>query len=117
MTDPAVLHGALPVAVDAMGGDRAPAEIVAGATRAAGMGMRVLLVGDPERLGDTGGIEVLPASEVVGMDEDPAKAVRVKKDSSLVRSAEAVRDKRACAMFSAGNTGATMASALVLGRL
>ena len=52
------------------------------------------------------------------MHEDPARAVRTKKDSSLVRAAEAVRDGRACAMVSAGNTGATMASALLrMGRI
>src|ERR1019366_763648 len=78
----------------------------------------VVLVGRPEELGDTGGLEVFPASEVIGMDEDPAQGVRRKKDSSLVRAAEAVRDGRALAMVSAGNTGATMASALLrMGRL
>jgi glycerol-3-phosphate acyltransferase PlsX len=112
----------LPVAVDAMGGDRAPDEIVAGACQAAEeLGVPVLLVGDPDRLGDVAGrpgIEVQAASEVVGMDEDPGKAVRLKRDSSLVRCAEAVREGRACAMVSAGNTGAAMASALLrMGRL
>jgi phosphate acyltransferase len=101
-----------------MGGDRAPAEIVAGARQAAEAGLAVVLVGDPERLGDAGGLTVIPAREVIGMDEDPARAVRTKKDSSLVRAAEAVRDGRAAAMVSAGNTGATMASALLrMGRL
>jgi glycerol-3-phosphate acyltransferase PlsX len=101
-----------------MGGDHAPVEIVAGARQAAAAGHPVLLVGDPERLGDTGDLEVLPASEVVEMHEDPARAVRQKKDSSLIRAAEAVRDGRASAMISAGNTGAAMASALFrLGRI
>ncbi len=109
---------ALPVAVDAMGGDRAPGEIVAGAIAAAEAGHSVLLVGDPARLGDTGGLPVLAASEVIEMHEDPARSVRTKKDSSLVRAAEAVRDGRASAMVSAGNTGATMASALFrMGRI
>ena len=112
----------LPVAVDAMGGDRAPGEIVAGACQAAQeLGIPVLLVGDPSRLSGTvlpEGVTVLAASEVVGMDEDPGRAVHSKKDSSLVRCAEAVRDGRACAMVSAGNTGAAMASALLrTGRL
>jgi glycerol-3-phosphate acyltransferase PlsX len=107
-----------PVAVDAMGGDRAPGEIVAGARQAAEAGAPVLLVGDPARIGDTGGLEVVPASETVEMHEDPARAVRMKKDSSLVRAAEAVRDGRASAMVSAGNTGAAMASALFrMGRI
>jgi glycerol-3-phosphate acyltransferase PlsX len=109
----------LPVAVDAMGGDNAPDEIVAGARRAVEeLGISVVLVGDPEQIGDTGGLEVLAASEVIGMDDDPASSVRRKKDSSLVRAAEAVRDGRALAMVSAGNTGAAMASALLrMGRI
>ncbi len=97
-----------------MGGDHAPGEIVAGAAEAAAtLGVDVLLVGDPDRIGDTRGLAVLPCREVIAMDEDGAKAVRTKKDSSLVRAAEAVRDGRASAMVSAGNTGATMASALL----
>jgi phosphate acyltransferase len=110
---------ALPVAVDAMGGDRAPAEIVAGARRVAEeKGIAVVLVGLPDALGDVGALPVIPASEVIGMEDDPAQGVRRKKDSSLVRVAEAVRDGRAMAMVSAGNTGATMASALLrMGRL
>jgi phosphate acyltransferase len=109
---------ALPVAVDAMGGDKAPGEIVAGARRAADEGIAVVLVGRPEDLGDTGGIEVVAASEVIEMHEDPGHGVRRKKDSSLVRAAELVRDGDASAMVSAGNTGATMASALLrMGRL
>ena len=110
----------LPVAVDAMGGDRAPGEIVAGARRATEeLGIPVVLVGPTDgTLGDTGDLEVIAASEVVGMSEDAARGVRTKKDSSLVRAAEAVRDGKACAMVSAGNTGATMASALLrMGRL
>ena len=109
----------LPVAVNAMGGDNAPDEIVAGARLAAEeLGVPVALVGPPAVLGDVGGLQVFPAAEVIGMDEDPAQGVRRKKDSSLVRAAEAVRDGRALAMVSAGNTGATMASALLrMGRL
>jgi phosphate acyltransferase len=104
----------LPVAVDAMGGDHAPGEIVEGARRAVDeLGVPVVLVGRPDSVGDTLGLELLPASEVIEMDEDPAQSVRRKKDSSLVRAAEAVRDGRAIAMVSAGNTGATMASALL----
>jgi len=116
-----ILDG-LPVAVDAMGGDRAPAEIVTGARQAAQeLGIPVLLVGDPaylRTLAPQPGVEILAAGEVIGMDEDPGRAVRVKRDSSLVRCAEAVREGRACAMVSAGNTGAAMASALLrMGRL
>ena len=110
----------LPVAIDAMGGDKAPDEIVAGAHRAvAELGVDVLLVGQPEVLGPLAGdLEILPASEVIAMDADPGASVRRMKDSSLVRAAEAVRDGKASAMVSAGNTGATMASALLrMGRI
>jgi phosphate acyltransferase len=112
------LHTILPVAVDAMGGDKAPAEVVVGARQAASDGIPVLLVGRAGELGDVGDLPVLDASEVIGMVEDPASAVRRKKDSSLVRCAEAVRDGDASAMVSAGNTGAAMASALLrMGRI
>jgi phosphate acyltransferase len=109
----------LPVAVDAMGGDLAPGEIVEGARRASEEhGVGIVLVGPPDLVGDTLGLELVPCTEVIGMDEDPAGGVRRKKDSSLVRAAELVRDGKASAMVSAGNTGATMASALLrMGRL
>jgi glycerol-3-phosphate acyltransferase PlsX len=109
----------LPVAVDAMGGDNAPGEIVEGARRARDeAGIPVVLVGRPDDIGTAHGLDVIPASEVIAMHDDPAKGVRTKKDSSLVRAAEAVRDGKASAMVSAGNTGATMASALLrMGRI
>lgn len=109
----------LPVAVDAMGGDHAPATVVEGARIAAEtFGVPVLLVGDPARLGDTGSLEIAPASEVVEMGADPARAVRRLKDSSIVRAAEAVRDGRASSLLSAGNTGAAMAASLLrMGRI
>ncbi len=109
----------LPIAVDAMGGDHAPGAIVEGARRAAAeFGLPVVLVGRPADLGDVGGLEVIEASEVIAMDAEPGSSVRRMKDSSLVRAAEAVRDGAASAMVSAGNTGATMASALLrMGRI
>jgi glycerol-3-phosphate acyltransferase PlsX len=109
----------LPVAVDAMGGDAAPGAIVAGARRAADeLGVPVVLVGDPDRIGDALGLEILPASEVIEMGDDAAAAVRQKKDASLNVAAKAVRDGLASAMVSAGNTGATMGSALLrMGRI
>jgi len=109
----------LPVAVDAMGGDDAPASIVAGARIAAEeFGVPVLLVGDTAQLGDVGDLPVKHASEVVGMGDEPAASVRKKKDSSVVRAAEAVRDGEASACLSAGNTGAAMAASLLrLGRI
>src|SRR5581483_10639081 len=109
----------LPVAIDAMGGDKAPGEIVDGARQVStGDGIAVVLVGPPEQVGDTGDLPLVACTEVIAMDEDPAGGVRRKKDSSLVRAAELVRDGKASAMVSAGNTGATMASALLrMGRL
>ena len=110
----------LPIAVDAMGGDHAPDAIVAGARAAAAEGTPILLVGpaDLKERADIGDLPLLEASEVIEMDEDGGRAVRRKKDSTLVRAAEAVRDGQASAMISAGNTGATMASALLrMGRI
>src|SRR3954462_6318298 len=107
----------LPIAVDAMGGDRAPDEILAGAHAAVELGIPVAVVG-PGDLKGRGDLELIVASEVIEMHDDPAQGVRRKKDSTLVRAAEAVRDGKASAMVSAGNTGATMASALLrMGRL
>lgn len=110
----------LPIAVDAMGGDHAPGAIVAGAKAAAAAGTPVLLVGPADLADrvDIGDLPLIVASEVIDMDEEGGKAVRRKKDATLVRAAEAVRDGQASAMISAGNTGATMASALLrMGRI
>ena len=107
----------LPVAVDALGGDKAPAEIVEGAKQAVAAGIPVLLVG-PADLADRGDLPLHVATEFIDMHEDPASSVRNKKDSPLVVSADLVRDGVASAMISAGNTGATMASALLrMGRI
>ncbi len=110
----------LPIAVDAMGGDHAPDAIVAGAKAAAAAGTPVVLVGpsDLGELTDIGDLPLIEANEVIEMDEDGGRSVRRKKDATLVRAAEAVRDGKASAMVSAGNTGATMASALLrMGRV
>ncbi|HEX6570137.1 MAG TPA: phosphate acyltransferase PlsX [Acidimicrobiales bacterium] len=110
----------LPIAIDAMGGDNAPGAIVDGARRAAAeLGVPVVLVGRPDVLAPLrGDLDLIEASQVIGMDADPGSGVRTMKDSSLVRAAEAVRDGKASAMVSAGNTGATMASALLrMGRI
>ena len=107
----------LPIAVDALGGDKAPGEIIAGARDAVAAGIDVILVG-PRGLAGCEGFDFIEASEVIEMHEDAASSVRNKKDSTLVRAAEAVRDGKASAMISAGNTGATMASALLrMGRI
>src|SRR6187397_2347827 len=109
-----------------MGGDRAPAEIVAGGVRAAAeLDVGILLVGQPDAIAShlpdgvaPAGVEVLAASDVIAMDDEPAAAVRTKKDSSLVVCARTVKDGRAQAMVGAGNTGATMAAALLgMGRI
>ena len=109
----------LPVAVDAMGGDHGHEVIVEGAVRASeANGTPVLLVGDPDRLGDDHGLPVKEARQVIPMGADPAKTVRRMKDASVVRAAEAVRDGEASSLLSAGNTGAAMAAALLrMGRM
>jgi phosphate acyltransferase len=96
------------VAVDAMGGDRAPEEVLAGALEAAGDGIDPILCG-PVGL-DTGGLELVPTTQVIGMDEKPAEAVRGKADSSLVAACRAVGEGKADAVVSAGNTGAMLAA-------
>ena len=107
----------LPIAVDALGGDKAPAEVVSGAQQAAAAGIPVLLVG-PSDLAGRGELPLHVATEFIDMHEEPAAAVRGKKDSTLVVAADLVRDGKASAMISAGNTGATMASALLrMGRI
>lgn len=108
-----------------MGGDSAPQSAVEGAFRAAMEdGCAILLVGDrarvaPElrRLGDAGSrIEIVHAEEVVGMDEPAITPIRKKRRSSLRLCAELVKDGRAQAMVTAGNTGAAMAAAkMVIG--
>jgi len=114
------------IAVDAMGGDRAPGEIVAGALRAAAeRDVGILLVGPEDAVvpllpggAPPPGVELLSATEVIAMDEDPAVSVRRKKESSIVLAARAVRDGRAAGMVGAGNTGATMAAAVLrMGRI
>jgi glycerol-3-phosphate acyltransferase PlsX len=108
----------LPVAVDAMGGDNAPDAIIEGAVEAYEAGTPVVLVGRPDVIGVDHGLPVIEASEVIPMDADGAKSVRTMKDASLPVAAKAVRDGHASAMVSAGNTGATMASALLrMGRV
>jgi glycerol-3-phosphate acyltransferase PlsX len=99
------------VAVDAMGGDRAPEEIVAGALDAAGPGITPVLVG-PSGL-DTQGLELVQAPTTIAMDEKPGEAVRGKRDSSLVVTCRLVREGAARAAVSAGNTGAMLAAGLL----
>ena len=99
------------VAVDAMGGDRGPDEVVAGALAAAADGIVPVLVG-PKSL-DPRGLELIEAPDVIAMDDKPAEAVRAKPSSSLVVACRAVGDGRADAVISAGNTGAMLAASLI----
>jgi len=99
------------VAVDALGGDHAPGEILAGAVAAASETIAPLLFG-PSGL-DAHGLELVPCEERIAMHEKPAEAVRAKPDSSLVRAVRAVGDGEADAVVSAGNTGAMLAASLL----
>jgi glycerol-3-phosphate acyltransferase PlsX len=99
------------IAVDALGGDRAPEEVVAGAAEAAAKGIDVVLVG-PAGL-DTHGLELVESTQALAMDEKPAEAVRAKPDSSLVVANRLVAEGRADAVLSAGNTGAMLAAGLL----
>jgi glycerol-3-phosphate acyltransferase PlsX len=99
------------VAVDAMGGDRGPEDVVAGALEAAAEGIVLTLYG-PSSL-DAHGLELVPAEQVIAMDEKPAEAVRAKPDSSLVASCRAVGAGNADVVVSAGNTGAMLAAGLL----
>lgn len=116
------------IALDAMGGDRAPREIVAGAILASQQynDIELLLVGREAELKEelagkdysAARIAIINAAEVIGMDEPPSKAIRQKRDSSLVKALNLLKAKEADAFISAGNTGAVMAgSLLILGRL
>jgi glycerol-3-phosphate acyltransferase PlsX len=99
------------VAVDAMGGDRGPEEIVAGAVDAASDTVQPVIVG-PRGL-DTQGLELIEAAEVIAMDEKPTEAVRAKPNSSLVVACRAVGERTADAVVSTGNTGAMLAACLL----
>jgi glycerol-3-phosphate acyltransferase PlsX len=99
------------VALDALGGDHAPEEIVAGALEAASDQIAPVLFGPPELA--SAGLELVPCSEEIAMNDKPADAVRAKPDSSLVRAVRAVGDGEAAAAVSAGNTGAVLAASLL----
>jgi phosphate acyltransferase len=110
------------VALDAMGGDHAPGEIVLGAIQAAQeQGIGVWLIGPEETLRaelarhDTAGLdlEIVHTDEVIGMDEHPAEAVRSRRRNTMTLCHELVRDGKALGAVSAGNSGAMMASALL----
>ena len=114
------------IAIDAMGGDNAPAEIVAGALRAREeLGVDVLLVGDPQQIEaslkqhtQSSSLEIVPSEGAIEMSEEPLTALRRKPKSSINVAMDLVKKKRADAVVSAGHSGAAMAAALLrLGRL
>jgi glycerol-3-phosphate acyltransferase PlsX len=113
------------IAVDAMGGDHGPAEVVPGALDHARANPRdrILLVGVETTIRAIAGelpdnVTIVPASEVIGMDEHPALALREKKDASIVVATDLVKRGEADALVTAGHTGAAMAAAVLrLGRL
>jgi glycerol-3-phosphate acyltransferase PlsX len=113
------------IAVDAVGGDFAPAEVLSGIelALAADAALRIVLLGptdivDPFATKSGERVRAVPTTQVIEMDEHPASAVRTKKDSSIVVGARLVRDGDAQAFFSAGSTGAAMAAAtLIMGRI
>lgn len=113
------------VAVDAMGGDYAPREIVQGAMAAAREGLAdIILVGDKRQLEaellplhSPDNIEIVHTEQVISMDEQPALALRRKREASIIIATRLVKEGRAAAVVSAGSTGAQMAAALlILGR-
>ena len=113
------------IAVDAMGGDHAPRPEVEGSVLAAReLGVRVLLVGQPNMVrpelarhtSPSLPVEVVPASEVISMQDHPAQAFRRKKDSSIRVCFDLCKSGAAAGMVSAGNSGAVLAGGLfVLG--
>ena len=111
------------IAVDAMGGDSAPREIVEGALIAAGNGVDVVLVGDETQIaplvqGRGVSVSIRHASETITMDDDPAHAIREKRDASIVVASKMVASGEADAVVSAGSTGAAMACAsFLIGRI
>ncbi|MGZ4440927.1 MAG: phosphate acyltransferase PlsX, partial [Gaiellaceae bacterium] len=98
------------IAVDAMGADLGPDEIVAGAREAASESIAPVVFGDAGL--DTHGLELVATTGVIEMGDSPAEAVRAKPDSSLVAACRAVAEGRADAVVSAGNTGAMLAAGL-----
>jgi len=115
------------IALDVMGGDLGPREIITGAVEAArAYGVTVSLVGKPEviqvelaRHSTTGlDLPIIPASEVIEMDDKPATAVRTKSDSSMVVACDLVRSGKAQAFVTAGNTGGALAAGILqIGRM
>ncbi len=112
------------IAVDAMGGDHAPKEIVLGVMKAVAQykDVEILLFGDEtkinEYLTDKTRVKIIHTDEKIESDDEPVRAVKRKKKASMVLAAQAVKDGEADACISAGNTGALMSTGLfVIGRI
>ncbi|GAA0445521.1 phosphate acyltransferase PlsX [Lentibacillus halophilus] len=112
------------IAIDAMGGDHAPEAIVQGAVEAVSQmeHVHITLVGDEKQIrqymADHERIDIIQTDETITADDEPVRAVRRKKNSSLVLMANEVKENRADACISAGNTGALMSAGLfVVGRI
>src|SRR5919109_5263359 len=102
------------VAVDAMGGDRAPEEVVAGALEAASADVAPVLYGRRPQLEPMAAdLEIVHCEDVVAMDEKPSDAARDKRGSSMFAACRAVGEGDADAVVSAGNTGAMLAAGLL----
>lgn len=112
------------LALDAMGGDNAPSEIIKGAYRALDefQDIEIMLYGIEQEMApylkQHDRLKVIPTTEKIEATDEPVRAIRRKKDASMVRMAQAVKDGEAHAAISAGNTGALMASGLfIVGRI
>src|SRR5437588_11946250 len=101
------------VAVDANGADLGPAEVAAGAARAAESGVHVLLFGPEGEIGDVApGVEVIPAPVSIAKAPDPVRAARSTPEASIVLAARAVAEGRAQALVAGGSTGTALAAGL-----
>ena len=110
------------IIVDAMGGDHAPGEIVAGALSACKkFNIEALLVGREDALRplipqDAAGVSILPAADVIGMEDDPTALLKTKKESSMAVALRALKDGAGDALVSAGSTGALLVGATMIVR-
>ena len=111
------------IAVDAMGGDNAPHAIIKGVVAAARQGIPILLCGDPDQIHqvkkeipdwDSLPIHLEATTQHISMGEEPSRAVKNKPDSSLVRAMQAVKEGRATAFVSGGNSGAVLVAAILI---
>ena len=110
------------IAIDAMGGDQAPSSVIEGTIQAVNEGVDCVLVGDKkiieQLVNNRISIPIYDYPEVIGMDEEPTRSIRKKKNSSIVGCMNLLREKEVGGVFSAGSTGAVMVSAItILGKV